>query len=81
VLVLDGRFYATFFEASDAGQERVEIPTWYETDLRYYDQGWYYYSRERFQAATKDAELHMIYIGDWGHPRGQRMLCFTKGPE
>jgi SAM-dependent methyltransferase len=81
VLVPDGRFYATFFEASDVSQERVDIPAWYEAQQRYYDQGWYYYSSERFGAAAQDAGLHMTYIGEWGHPRGQQMLCFTKGAE
>jgi SAM-dependent methyltransferase len=81
VLIPDGRFYATCFEAGDMSQERVEIPSWYEAQRRYYDQGWYYYSRERFHAAAQSAGLRMTYIGEWGHPRGQRMLCFTQVPE
>jgi hypothetical protein len=78
VLMPGGRFYATFFEASDEGQERIVIPAWYEAYRRYYDQGCYYYSCERFRAAAQDVGLRMTYIGEWGHPRGQRMLCFTQ---
>ena len=81
VLILEGRFYATFFEASDMSLERVEIPSWYEAQRRYYDQGWYYYSRERFYGAAQAAGLRMTYIGGWDHPRGQQMLCFTKESE
>jgi SAM-dependent methyltransferase len=80
VLMPDGRFYATFFEASDDGQERVEIPSWHEAYGRYYDQRLYYYSRERIRAAAQSAGLGMIYIGEWGHPRGQKMLGFIKVP-
>jgi SAM-dependent methyltransferase len=81
VLVPGGRFYTTFFEnpkgKSHLGpilHPRVDGP-----DLAtYFDRDPYHYDVDTFQWVSSSSSLHMDYIGEWGHPRSQRMLVFTK---
>ncbi len=37
------------------------------------------YPAARLVALGRDAGWEVEQIGEWGHPRGQRMLCFTAG--
>lgn len=81
VLVPGGVFYATFFEDARAARS-VEPITWSGPD------GWtaqttidsdpYHYGVETCRALCHGTGLSLEYIGDWGHPRGQRMLAFHK---
>jgi len=81
VLVPGGRFYATFFEnpkgKSHLGpilHPRVDGP-----DLAtYFDHDPYHYDVDTFRWICSSTSLRMDYIGEWGHPRSQRMLVFTK---
>lgn len=70
-----GKFYATFFEAPDSGylEPLRHEPGGITTQL---DQDPFHYSLRDMQAIAGLAGLTVDCIGDWGHPRSQRMLCF-----
>ena|SRR5208283_1773600 len=78
VLTPGGQFFATFFEAPfPAHLERVtHMPGGIETN---YDSDPYHYSFEECQIMARAAGVQVRLIGEWGHPRGQRMLSFTVG--
>lgn len=74
VLAPDGRFFASWFEAPRAAclapqQHDAGIVTYYLNDP-------YHYAYAEMQAMAALAGLSVERIGDWGHPRGQRMLSF-----
>ena len=59
-----GRFLATFFE-TDAPQRQDEVA---------HDHGVFRYTRAELQACAADTGWRCEYVGDFGHPRGQRLL-------
>jgi len=78
VLAPGGRFFATFFESKGPRfhlepfiQRPGEPPT-------HFDQNPFHYSFEIFEWISGETGLRAEYIGDWGHPRGQKMMVFTK---
>lgn len=76
VLAPDGRFFASWFEAPQAAcstpqQHASGIVTYYLNDP-------YHYAYGEMQAMAALAGVSVERIGDWGHPRGQRMLCFHR---
>jgi|GEM_PF-395281 SAM-dependent methyltransferase len=73
-----GRFFATFFEApSSAHLERVtHMPGDIQTN---YDSDPYHYSIEECRMMARAAGVQVSLIGEWGHPRGQKMLSFEVG--
>ncbi len=77
VLTPAGKFYASFFEAPASGHlpeirhTPGEIITRYDTDP-------FHYSLAEFQFLAGIAGLTMESIGDWEHPRDQKMLCFRR---
>ena len=72
VLQPGGKFFATYSENPDIRNldpiQRGGIRTRPDRDP-------YHYPVSVFSGLT---EMQMEHIGDWGHPRGQKMLCFTK---
>jgi len=38
----------------------------------------YHYGMDAFEWACEPTGLELEYIGDWGHPRSQRMVAFTR---
>jgi len=71
-----GTFFATFFERpSDTPIDAIfrpgKRPFFSEQDL-------FWYFREDFTWAASFSPWSVTYIGDWGHPAGQRMLQFTR---
>lgn len=65
-------FYATFFERSEevADDQSIVHASGFRT----------FRDRDPFHARFLDLAalgLSARYIGEWGHPRGQRMVCFT----
>ncbi|MCC3571018.1 MAG: class I SAM-dependent methyltransferase [Microcoleus sp. PH2017_40_RAT_O_B] len=72
-----GHFYATFFECSPEllytfiTQQPGEIITSMDSDP-------YHYQLQDFLWCIEGLPWEISYIGDWQHPRGQKMLCFTK---
>lgn len=63
-IAVNGRFYATFFE--------TYLPT---DNLKNSDAiDCFFYTREQMRMLAELAGWHMQYIGDWGHPRQQKMV-------
>lgn len=79
-----GRFYATFFEnprgTRNLGAVRQPAEEWTEKRDRWSfpDEDPYHYGRDAFEWLCEGSTLDVEYIGDWGHPRNQMMLCFRK---
>ena len=81
VLVQNGRFYATFYEnpwdKSNLGS--IMHPTVDGSAIAtYFDRDPFHYDFENFKQICKGTSLHIEYIGDWNHPRDQKMLVFRK---
>jgi len=72
VMTVEGRFYATFFEAPeqlpyDRPVQQVRRDSWPERDP-------YHYRRDELLWAATVADWDVRFIGDWGHRGGQRMI-------
>lgn len=76
VLAPGGQFFATFFEAPHSvhlepiAHHPGEIVTHYDRDP-------FHYSFEEMEIMAKLTNLSVTLIGEWNHPRDQRMLVFT----
>ncbi|HWC32070.1 MAG TPA: class I SAM-dependent methyltransferase [Actinomycetota bacterium] len=81
VLEPGGRFYATFFENPD-GKRNVDPISHPTVDLpellSYFDRDPFHYDVDTFRWMCESTRLEVAYLGEWGHPRDQRMLVFTK---
>ncbi|SDN52625.1 class I SAM-dependent methyltransferase [Bacillus sp. OK048] len=76
VLNPGGKFYATFFETKEKFNDH---PVKHSGGLTtYLDKDPYHYHLSLFEYLIKDSFLELEYIGEWGHPRNQRMICFHK---
>jgi len=71
-----GRFYATFFRNTGRRLRHDDMSTTYHTV--HLDRDPYYYDPDIFRWAVDGSELSVTDHGDWGHPRDQQMLVFTK---
>ena len=71
-----GVYYATFFQApfsahlENLAHEPGGIVTKYDADP-------FHYSQEEMSWMAQVAGLKVDFIGDWNHPRDQRMAAFT----
>jgi len=75
VLSPSGTFYATFFEAPESGHlAEIAHPG---GALTHYDEDAYHQSWEEVQWMAKVARMQVKLIGDWQHPRNQRILAFS----
>lgn len=79
VLRPGGRFFASFFVNPDGRlrTEPIEVRA-PEAKQAHLDKNPYYYSPEIFTWLCEGSDLTCEYRGDWGHPRSQHMLVFTK---
>jgi Methyltransferase domain len=70
-----GKFFMTFFECGGPIDQPIEqmrhLTTTATSDP-------YHYYADDFRYAAKNLPWEMEYIGDWKHPRNQRMLCFRR---
>lgn len=73
VLVPGGRFYATYNERSAGGPDRVD-----RSELAYDKDPIFRYDFATLAKLCEGTGLEAERIGDWGHPRGQQMIVFTK---
>lgn len=81
VLKPGGRFYATFFESNLKlfTLESIHHQTVDHHDLySYFDQDPYHYHRDILYWIGDQVGLDTEYIGDWSHPRDQKMMVFSK---
>ena len=81
VLRPGGVFYATIFE-DQRTRRSVEPLSWTNADgpplTTYLDADPYHYDLDALRWAMQGTDLELERIGDWGHPRAQRMLAFHK---
>ena len=81
VLVEGGRFFTTFFENTD-GKRQLEPRDHPEVSdfelVTYFDRNPYHYDFATFEWICEGTSLSVERIGEWGHPRGQLMMVFTK---
>ena len=77
VLKPGGKFYATFFEIKKKFTDKSINQSGKGGVTTYIDKDPYHYHLTLFEYLVKDSPLELEYIGDWGHPRNQKMLCFT----
>lgn len=81
VLAPTGRFYATFFENPDGKRNLGEIthPATVGRQIEsHFDRDPFHYDVATMEWACDGLNLTCEYIGEWGHPRGQRMLLFRR---
>jgi SAM-dependent methyltransferase len=76
VLVPSGKFYATYFPAPRL--HSLEPLRHADLVTTYSDRDPFHYHLSVFQFLTTDLPLSVRNVGDWGHPRGQHMLEFTR---
>ncbi len=75
-LATNGIYYSTFFQAptsshlDEINQQPGGIVTKYDSDP-------FHYSIEELSYMANLAKLELQIIGDWGHPRNQKMAAFT----
>ena len=72
-----GRFFATYFEHPGA-RLSVEPHEAAEGITTFLDADPFHYDADVFRWAVDGSSLACDVLGDWDHPRGQRMLVFTK---
>jgi SAM-dependent methyltransferase len=81
VLKPGGRFYATFFHNPE-GTKTVRTLEWPQPDVAptvsYPDRDPFHYGVDAFEWLCDASTLEPSFIGDWGSPRGQSMMLFTK---
>jgi SAM-dependent methyltransferase len=76
VLAPDGRFFATFFEDPD-GLHRASALTHTPGGITTFpDRDPYHYEFSTFEDLARRAGLRVDNLGDWDHPRAQRMMVF-----
>jgi cyclopropane fatty-acyl-phospholipid synthase-like methyltransferase len=75
VLAPQGRFFATFFETPTPLhlESITHLPGQVVT---HFDRDPFHYSFSEMEMLARFAGLSVKLVGDWGHPRDQRMLCF-----
>lgn len=78
ILVRGGKFYATFFEDKTNTQSIEHLSSDGTHFSTFYDKDPYHYNFETFKQICKGTELSVVYLGNWSHPRDQKMMVFTK---
>lgn len=74
----EGRFYATFFEIDRSQDREAEQVHALGGMTSHSDRAFYHYSRRDMDFVVEDLPWTLDYLGDWGHPRDQKMLLFTR---
>ena len=74
VLVLGGRLYATFLEL-ESEEQRRSID---RSERLYAKDPNFWFAFDELRAACEGTSLEAEYIGDWSHPRDQKLAVFTK---
>jgi hypothetical protein len=75
VMHRESRFYVTYFEAPRA--YHLEPITHQPGGFRtYFDADPFHHARAELTVLAGPLGLAVEFIGDWGHPRAQRMACF-----
>jgi len=76
VLKKDGVFYVTFFKAKlNNFLDSIEHPL--GKVITNFDSNPYHYPFEFIEGISEKAGLNAEYIGNWNHPRNQKMIKIT----
>ena len=81
VLVKNGKFFATFFENKHgkSNLEPITHPTLDESNIiSFFDKDPYHYNYQTFEQICQNTTLIPHYLGNWNHPRDQKLVLFTK---
>jgi cyclopropane fatty-acyl-phospholipid synthase-like methyltransferase len=72
-----GKFFATFFQAPSPAHL---APITHQPGgiVSHFDSDPFHYSFAEIESLAGFAGLSVELIGDWGHPRHQQMLCFSR---
>jgi SAM-dependent methyltransferase len=73
-----GIFYATFFERPDEAPANEPIRHEPGGIVTFGERDPFHYSIADFEHATRNLPWSLSPIGDWDHPRAQRMLAFAR---
>lgn len=81
VLSSGGRFYATFFE-NPKGKHNL-LPEEHEQSdgtnlVTFFDKDPFHYDFDLFNWICEGTGMEVEYIGNWNHPRDQKMMVFMK---
>jgi SAM-dependent methyltransferase len=77
VLKPGGRFFATFYE-NLAGKKNLEPIRQSPQVTSYFDEDSFHYDFPTFEWIADATTLDVEYLGDWGTPRNQKVVVFTK---
>src|SRR5207245_141522 len=77
VMAPSGKFFATFFEDSDGCHQAASLTHGPAGIVTFPDADPFHYRFDVFIDLARRTGLTASYVGDWGHPRGQRMMCFV----
>jgi cyclopropane fatty-acyl-phospholipid synthase-like methyltransferase len=75
---IGGRFFATFFLCSDSESWEAKIVHSPGGVNSYPANDPYHYKLDDVKWLISGLSWSLEYIGDWDHPRNQKMVCFTK---
>jgi len=81
VLVKNGKFLATFFENKQGkfNLESIHHPTLDNSNIiSFFDKDPFHYDFQTFEWICQDTTLTPHYLGEWNHPRDQKLILFTK---
>jgi hypothetical protein len=73
-----GVFYATFFELPDGSPSSEPLRHDPGGHVTHGAADPYHYRVADLVFAARNLPWSTLYIGDWKHPRGQRMLAFVR---
>ena len=73
----DARFFASYWDAP-ARAHLAPITHPPAGIVTYYDSDSYHYAFDEVRWMADLANLNVERLGDWGHPRGQMMLSFSR---
>ena len=77
VLGTEGKFFSTFFEDSDGSHICNSILHHPGGIITFSDQDPYHYKFSTFEELARRVQLKVRLLGDWDHPRNQKMMLFT----
>jgi SAM-dependent methyltransferase len=73
-----GRFYATYFECPDLPADAIELHHEPGGIVSYLDRDPYHYRARDLDWLADGLPWKVEHVGDWGHPRAQRMVRFVR---
>ena len=77
VLNPKGRFFATYFEAPDGPEWNLPVQHSPGSIVTFPDKDPYHYNFSIFKELANRVDFYVENIGEWDHPRAQKILLFT----